>query len=456
MPVVRSSNNSTSSSTHKPQSAKTKRDDGPRRSPNAFILFRQNFCRNFYQPGSFKKTHDGPSLSGIISDHWHELSSDDQRYWYQKADERIPPRKINKPKKLPRAPNCFILFRRHYVHNIHQRGSLSPTGPRLSKIIGELWKRLPPDEKNIWKRKAKDEAERSKLSELQFGYQDRDHAKDSSSDKTRGHNTSSNDCNHQSAKAHRRMHDRIENNKAGPSSYIHSFQSHPLLSDAHRLAQTHMSHPFLSLASRSDDDDVVAYCEHSFYSSHHTTRLGSSSQPMRTSQIPRLLPQEVQSYNSMASLPTVAPAQDNSANIRFSSIHDRNIDTHPGSPNRHEYVARGLGSCVDVSHSLDSLRAPRSSNYQLMDSLDSDSLSLQMLGSATIHGYANNSGFSLADVDPEDGMQSHAEPFDLVFEDLFNDVMSRLGIHALPTTSSYPSTVPSILGALHDEDPQYR
>ncbi|KAJ3756387.1 hypothetical protein EV360DRAFT_72028 [Lentinula raphanica] len=177
---------------------------------------------NFYQPGSFKKTHDGPSLSGIISDHWHELSSDDQRYWYQKADERIPPRKINKPKKLPRAPNCFILFRRHYVHNIHQRGSLSPTGPRLSKIIGELWKRLPPDEKNIWKRKAKDEAERSKLSELQFGYQDRDHAKDSSSDRTRGHNTSS-----------------------------------------------------------------------------------SSGQPMRTSQIPRLLPQEVQSYNSLASLPTV-------------------------------------------------------------------------------------------------------------------------------------------------------
>ncbi|TDL25393.1 hypothetical protein BD410DRAFT_744153 [Rickenella mellea] len=55
---------------------------------------------------------------------------------------------------IPRPPNAFILFRSSFVKAQHIPGKIEGNHSTLSKIVGMYWKNLPPQEREVWERKA--------------------------------------------------------------------------------------------------------------------------------------------------------------------------------------------------------------------------------------------------------------------------------------------------------------
>ncbi|EIN08227.1 hypothetical protein PUNSTDRAFT_52685 [Punctularia strigosozonata HHB-11173 SS5] len=59
------------------------------------------------------------------------------------------------PSYIPRPPNAFILFRSSFIKTHHVPGMGKNTNNcTLSKVIGKLWKELPPHEREYWEAKA--------------------------------------------------------------------------------------------------------------------------------------------------------------------------------------------------------------------------------------------------------------------------------------------------------------
>ncbi|KAK7207320.1 high mobility group box domain-containing protein [Myxozyma melibiosi] len=53
--------------------------------------------------------------------------------------------------RVPRPRNAFILYRQHH-HASVVADHPGKTNPEISKIIGEQWRHLSPDEKAVWQR----------------------------------------------------------------------------------------------------------------------------------------------------------------------------------------------------------------------------------------------------------------------------------------------------------------
>ncbi|KAK9383469.1 high mobility group box domain-containing protein [Kockiozyma suomiensis] len=53
--------------------------------------------------------------------------------------------------RVPRPRNAFILYRQHH-HAAVVADHPGKTNPEISKIIGEQWRHLSPDEKAVWQR----------------------------------------------------------------------------------------------------------------------------------------------------------------------------------------------------------------------------------------------------------------------------------------------------------------
>ncbi|KAI9438838.1 hypothetical protein H4582DRAFT_1951524 [Lactarius indigo] len=78
------------------------------------------------------------------------------------SEEDIPPISATKPshaKKreaghIPRPPNAFILFRSSFIKSESVPGNIEGNHSTLSKIIGIVWKTLPPAERELWEKRA--------------------------------------------------------------------------------------------------------------------------------------------------------------------------------------------------------------------------------------------------------------------------------------------------------------
>ncbi|KAF8890511.1 hypothetical protein CPB84DRAFT_1849100 [Gymnopilus junonius] len=77
--------------------------------------------------------------------------------------KRCPPGKRFSQGYIPRPPNAFMLFRADFVKQKHVPGSIEANHSSLSKIIGNYWRSLPPDEKHAWEVKAKHEKAAHKI-----------------------------------------------------------------------------------------------------------------------------------------------------------------------------------------------------------------------------------------------------------------------------------------------------
>ncbi|KAH9038785.1 hypothetical protein EDB85DRAFT_2141672 [Lactarius pseudohatsudake] len=78
------------------------------------------------------------------------------------SEEDIPRISATKPshaKKreaghIPRPPNAFILFRSSFIKSESVPGNIEGNHSTLSKIIGIVWKTLPPAERELWEKRA--------------------------------------------------------------------------------------------------------------------------------------------------------------------------------------------------------------------------------------------------------------------------------------------------------------
>ncbi|KAJ3557590.1 hypothetical protein NM688_g1393 [Phlebia brevispora] len=68
---------------------------------------------------------------------------------------RVPPGKRRSQGYIPRPPNAFMLFRADFVRQKHVPGSIETNHGSLSKIIGNIWTNLPPEQKEPWNKLAK-------------------------------------------------------------------------------------------------------------------------------------------------------------------------------------------------------------------------------------------------------------------------------------------------------------
>ncbi|KAF8469285.1 hypothetical protein DFH94DRAFT_229147 [Russula ochroleuca] len=55
---------------------------------------------------------------------------------------------------IPRPPNAFILFRSSFIKSESVPGNIEGNHSTLSKIIGIVWKTLPPAERQLWEKRA--------------------------------------------------------------------------------------------------------------------------------------------------------------------------------------------------------------------------------------------------------------------------------------------------------------
>ncbi|KAH9059191.1 hypothetical protein EDB87DRAFT_1577813 [Lactarius vividus] len=55
---------------------------------------------------------------------------------------------------IPRPPNAFILFRSSFIKSESVPGNIEGNHSTLSKIIGIVWKTLPPAERELWEKRA--------------------------------------------------------------------------------------------------------------------------------------------------------------------------------------------------------------------------------------------------------------------------------------------------------------
>ncbi|KAF7799648.1 hypothetical protein EIP86_010888 [Pleurotus ostreatoroseus] len=68
---------------------------------------------------------------------------------------RVPPGKRRSQGYIPRPPNAFMLFRADFVRQKHVPGSIETNHGSLSKIIGNIWTNLSPEQKEPWNKLAK-------------------------------------------------------------------------------------------------------------------------------------------------------------------------------------------------------------------------------------------------------------------------------------------------------------
>ncbi|TDL25321.1 hypothetical protein BD410DRAFT_744069 [Rickenella mellea] len=68
---------------------------------------------------------------------------------------RAPPGKRRSLGYIPRPPNAFMLFRADFVRQKHVPGSIETNHGSLSKIIGNCWRSLPLEERNVWEQRAR-------------------------------------------------------------------------------------------------------------------------------------------------------------------------------------------------------------------------------------------------------------------------------------------------------------
>ncbi|KAK9323229.1 hypothetical protein V1517DRAFT_321051 [Lipomyces orientalis] len=92
--------------------------------------------------------------------------------------------------RVPRPRNAFILYRQHH-HAAVVAEHPGKTNPEISKIIGEQWRQLSPEEKAVWQ-KLGDEEKKSHLERFpDYRYQPRRNAKRNGNDvHNNGHNYS--------------------------------------------------------------------------------------------------------------------------------------------------------------------------------------------------------------------------------------------------------------------------
>ncbi|KAF9049361.1 hypothetical protein BDZ89DRAFT_886149, partial [Hymenopellis radicata] len=56
---------------------------------------------------------------------------------------------------IPRPPNAFILFRSAFIRSNRITGRVEGNHSTLSRIIGAVWRSLPPHEREEWEAKAR-------------------------------------------------------------------------------------------------------------------------------------------------------------------------------------------------------------------------------------------------------------------------------------------------------------
>jgi len=73
------------------------------------------------------------------------------------------------PSKIPRPQNCFIIYRRE-KHQIISAKNPGIANNDISKIIAKMWKEEPPEVKEIYQNRAKEEAKRHMLANPGYKY----------------------------------------------------------------------------------------------------------------------------------------------------------------------------------------------------------------------------------------------------------------------------------------------
>ncbi|PPQ84722.1 hypothetical protein CVT26_014483 [Gymnopilus dilepis] len=97
----------------------------------------------------------GPNVKALFPDQSVSTS--------QSTRKRCPPGKRFSQGYIPRPPNAFMLFRADFVKQKHVPGTIEANHSSLSKIIGNYWRSLPPEEKRAWEVKAKHEKAAHKI-----------------------------------------------------------------------------------------------------------------------------------------------------------------------------------------------------------------------------------------------------------------------------------------------------
>ncbi|KAJ3732554.1 high mobility group box domain-containing protein, partial [Lentinula guzmanii] len=64
---------------------------------------------------------------------------------------------------IPRPPNAFILFRSAFIRSRKISSEIEGNHSTLSKIIGRVWRTLPPHERAEWEARAKIAQEEHRL-----------------------------------------------------------------------------------------------------------------------------------------------------------------------------------------------------------------------------------------------------------------------------------------------------
>ncbi|OUM65561.1 hypothetical protein PIROE2DRAFT_29693, partial [Piromyces sp. E2] len=73
------------------------------------------------------------------------------------------------PSKIPRPQNCFIIYRRE-KHQIISAKNPGIANNDISKIIAKMWREEPPEVKEIYHQRAKEEAKRHMLANPGYKY----------------------------------------------------------------------------------------------------------------------------------------------------------------------------------------------------------------------------------------------------------------------------------------------
>ncbi|KAK9354454.1 hypothetical protein V1523DRAFT_425100 [Lipomyces doorenjongii] len=148
-------------------------------------------------------SHDSPPMSHSIM---HQGNQHPQQGYcaalqngYQHTQQPVHPAQHGVPNiclcpqvaRVPRPRNAFILYRQHHHASVVAEHP-GKTNPEISKIIGEQWRQLSPDEKAVWQ-KLGDEEKKSHLERFpDYRYQPRRNAKRIGND---FHNNSHNNSN---------------------------------------------------------------------------------------------------------------------------------------------------------------------------------------------------------------------------------------------------------------------
>ncbi|OBZ79874.1 Silenced mating-type M-specific polypeptide Mc [Grifola frondosa] len=100
---------------------------------------------------SFPSTDSASSPSSTTSDHQPVRRPSARK---QRAPRKVTTQKATSSKpstsKVPRPPNPFFIYRSAVLPDL---AAVEPDNRIKSKIIGQLWKKMPPDEKELWNKK---------------------------------------------------------------------------------------------------------------------------------------------------------------------------------------------------------------------------------------------------------------------------------------------------------------